>query len=86
MAQWIKCRALLQVRHRLQLELRFNSLVLEFPYAVGAAIKIKNKNFKRSPKGVLVLFPFVFWLHLGYVEVPRPGMEPTPQQQPEPQQ
>ena len=32
------------------------------------------------------LFLFLFWLHPCHVEVPRPGVEATLQQQPEPQQ
>ena len=28
---------------------------------------------------------FIFWLYLWHVDIPRPGIEPTPQQQPKPQ-
>ena len=34
----------------------------------------------------VVLFYFIFWLHPQHAEVPRPGIEPMPQQWPKPQQ
>ena len=33
---------------------------------------------------VSLLLLFSFWLHPWHVEVPRPGIEPTPQQRPKP--
>ena len=46
--QWVKDLALPQMWHRSQLQLRFQSLAREFPYAMGAAKKKKKRRRRRK--------------------------------------
>ena len=42
-----------------------------------------NPDQKYGDNKILTQKLFIYWLHLQHAEVPRPGTEPEPQQQPE---
>ena len=70
--------ALLWLWRRLAATTLNRPLAWEIPYPVGAAPK--GRKTKQKKKN------FFFWPPPRYVEVPRPGLKPTPQQQSEPLQ
>lgn len=59
-------------------ELEEESGGLALPQAAHVALGKPSHSF--------FVFLFFLWPHLWYMEVPRLGTEPTPQQQPEPPQ
>ena len=63
---------------------------LPFSGGTGYFARLFMKGAGTSLKTILILiswgFLVSFWLHLWHVEIPRPGIEPVPQQQAKPLQ